>query len=87
MPLNEVWSWGKFFTGFISGKNYAKALVMMFCMVVILVIALSVGSVIKSRFGKKQLTQAVGTNQGIVATSNEDKSGNTYSLFNLLNFK
>jgi len=90
MPLDEAWSWSKFFTGFISGKNYAKAVVMMFCMVVILIIVFSVASTIKSRFGKStgsQSTETIGTNQGIVATQNEDKSGNSYSLFNLFNWK
>ena len=88
MPLDEVWSWGKFFTGFVSGKNYAKAVVLGFCMIVIVSIVFCVGSVIKSKFHKTaQPTQAVGTNQGIIATKNEDKSGNQYSLFNLFNWK
>ena len=88
MPLDEGWSWYKFFAGFISGKNYAKAFVLGFCLLIILIIVGSVGSVIKSKFHKTaQPTQAVGTNQGIVATRNDDKSGDTYSLFNLLNWK
>ena len=84
----ETWSWGKFFSGFFDGRNYAKAVVLGFCMIVILIIVFSVASVIKSRFSKPaQPTQAIGANQGIVATKNEDKSGNTYSLFNLFNWK
>lgn len=88
MAQDESFSFKKFFTGFWNGKNYAKAIVMMFCMAVILIIVFSVASTIKSRFGKpKQATQTVGTNEGIIATKNEDKSGNTYSLFNLFNWK
>ena len=83
-----MWSWGKFFGGFINGKNYAKAIVLGFCLLVVIVIVFSVASVIKSKFHKTaQPTQAVGTNQGVIATQNEDKSGNTYSLFNLVNWK
>ena len=84
----ETWSWLKFVKGFFDGKNYAKAVVLGFCMTVILIVVFSVTSVIKSRFGKPaQPTQAVGTNQVIIATKNEDKSGNSYSLFNLFNWK
>jgi len=83
----DGWSWGKFFKGFITGKNYAKALVLGFCMIVILVIVTSVYQAISSRLLKKPPTQTVGSNQGIIATQNEDKSGNTYSLFNLFNWK
>lgn len=83
----DLWSWGKFFTGFISGKNYAKALVLGFCMVVILVVGTSVWQVFGSRLLKKPPTQSVGSNQGIIATQNEDKSGNQYALFNLFNWK
>jgi hypothetical protein len=88
MPLDEAWSWKKFFTGFISGKNYAKAIVLGFCLTVIITIAFCVVSVVKSKLHKTaQPTQQVGDNQGIIATQNEDKSGNTYSLFNLFNWK
>lgn len=87
MPDNESWSWAKFFKGFVDGRSYAKALVLGFCMIVILVIITSVYQTISFRLLKKAPTQAVGTNQGIIATQNEDKSGNTYSLFNLLNWK
>jgi hypothetical protein len=84
----ESWEWGKFFKGFFDGRNYAKAVVLGFCMLVILIIVFSVTSTIRSRFAKPSTpTQAVGTNQGIIATKNEDKSGNSYSLFNLFNWK
>ena len=84
----EGWSWYKFFSGFFNGRNYAKAVVLGVCLLIVLTIVFSVASVIKSRFNKPvQPTQAVGTNQGVIATKNEDKSGNSYSLFNLLNFK
>ncbi len=85
MPSDESWSWKKFFSGFINGKNYAKAIVLGVCMIVILVIVTSVAATLKSRFSKP--SQSVGPNQGIIATKNEDKSGNTYSLFNLFNWK
>ena len=83
----ENWSWRKFFSGFFDGRNYAKAIVLGFCMIVILVIVTSVFQTIKSRFSKPTTAQTVGTNQGIIATQNEDKSGNTYSLLNLFNWK
>lgn len=83
----EGWSWLKFFKGFFDGKNYAKAIVLGVCMIVILVIITSVYSTIKNKFFPNKPTQQVGTNQGIIATKNEDKSGNTYSLFNLFNWK
>ena len=90
IPRNDpdAWSWRKFFGGFFSGKNYAKAIVLGFCLFVILLIAVSVHGFIRSKFGKAPIpTQAVGSNQGIIATKNEDKSGNSYSLFNLFNWK
>lgn len=65
----ENWSWLKFIKGFFDGKNYAKALVMMFCMTIILIIVFSVASVIKSRFGKPmppQEVENIGTNTGTV---------------------
>ena len=83
----EIWSWGKFFKGFFDGKNYAKAIVLGTCMLVILIIVFSVASTIKSRFAKVKPAQAIESNNGIIATQNEDKSGNTYSLFNLFNWK
>jgi len=83
----ELWSWPKFFKGFFDGRNYAKAIVLGFCMTVIVIIAFSVITVITSKLKKVTPTQAVGANQGIIATKNEDKSGNTYSLFNLFNWK
>ena len=84
---NENWSWIKFFKGFFDGRNYAKAIVLGVCMVVILVVVTSVYQSISSRLLKKPPTQTVGENSGIIATQNEDKSGNTYSLFNLFNWK
>lgn len=87
IETKETWSWLKFFKGFFDGKNYAKALVLGFCMMVILVIGFSVYGFFKSKFKATVPTQSVGTNQGVIATKNEDKSGNTYSLFNLVNWK
>ncbi len=83
----ENWDWAKFFKGFFDGKNYAKALVLGVCMIVIVVIVTSVYQTISSRLLKKPPTQQVGSNQGIIATQNEDKSGNSYQLFNLFNWK
>lgn len=80
--------WGKFLGGFIPGKNTLKAIVQIFHIIIVLALVFSIYFTIKNIFVKKVIpTQSVGTNQGIVATSNEDKSGNTYSLFNLLNWK
>ena len=83
----ENWSWSKFLKGFFDGRNYAKALVLGFCMTVILIIVFSVTSTISSRFKKVKPTQSVESNNGIIATQNEDKSGNQYALFNLFNWK
>ena len=87
MAEKESWSWSKFLLGFFDGRNYAKAIVLGVCMIVILVIITSVYQAISSRLLKKPPTQSVGSNQGIIATQNEDKSGNTYSLLNLFNWK
>lgn len=81
----ETWSWLKFFKGFFDGKNYAKAIVLGVCMIVILVVVTSVYQVIRSRFSKP--SQAIESNQGIIATNNEDKSGNGYSLINFFNWR
>ena len=81
----DNWSWKKFFMGFINGKNYAKAIVLGVCMIVILVIVTSVYQTISSKFRKP--TQGIESNNGIIATENEDKSGNSYSLLNLLNWR
>jgi len=87
MSDSENWNWRKFFSGFFNGKNYGKAVVLMFCMFIIGLIAFCVVTTVASRFKKITPTQTVGTNQGIIATKNEDKSGNTYSLLNLFNWK
>lgn len=81
----DNWSWSKFFSGFINGKNYAKALVLGFCMFIIGVLAFCTFTTIASRFKKVTPTQTIGSNQGIISTENEDKSGNSYSLLNLWN--
>lgn len=57
MTEREGWSWSKFFKGFFDGRNYAKAIIMMFCMLVILIIVYSVTSTISSRFKKAPVTQ------------------------------
>ena len=85
MAENEVHSWTKFFKGFITGRNYLKAIVLGFCMVVILVIVISVGNMIQKIFVKPIPTSSVGTNSGTVTTNNEDKRGNSFSLFNIFN--
>ena len=85
MAEGEIHSWVKFFRGFITGRNYLKALVLGFCMVVILVIIISVGNMIQRIFVKPTPTSSVGTNTGTVTTNNEDKRGNSFSLFNIFN--
>lgn len=52
----EAHSWSKFFKGFITGRNYLKAIVMMFCMAIILGVGFSVYTVIKLRMAPKQAT-------------------------------
>lgn len=85
---SEPWSWKKFFSGFFSGQNYAKSIVIGICFIVVAIIVFSVGSMISSHLKKPAPpTQTVGTNQGIIATKNEDKQGNSYSLLNLFNWR
>ena len=85
MPETESHSWSKFFKGFITGRNYLKAIVLGFCMIIILIIIFSVGSMIQRIFVKPVPTSSVGTNSGTVTTNNEDKRGNSFSLFNIFN--
>ena len=85
MAEGETHSWVKFFKGFITGRNYLKAVVLGFCMVVILIIVISVGNMVKKIFVKPIPTSSVGTNSGTVTTNNEDKRGNSFSLFNIFN--
>lgn len=88
MSLKEQWSWLKFIKGFFDGKNYAKAIVLGTCLFIIILIVVSVHGFVSSKFHKTPTpTNQVGTNQGIIANSTEDKSGNSYSLFNLFNWK
>jgi hypothetical protein len=81
----EIWSWKKFFKGFFVGKNYAKALVMMFCMMVIIVIGFSVYSTVMRYAKPKPVipTSSIGTNSGTVTnqtdTSNREKK--SWQLF------
>lgn len=77
----DGWDWAKFFKGFFDGKNYAKAIVFMFCMAVILFLGFSSYTFIKSKFEKP--TSAIETNNGTVTTTNTDK--NSWSLLNLFN--
>lgn len=87
MPLEETWSWKKFFKGFVSGKNYAKSIVLMFCAGIIFLLLFSTYSFVKTKFTKVLPTQTVGTNSGTITTENTDKQGNTWSLFNLFNWR
>lgn len=79
----ENWSWGKFFKGFFDGRNYAKAIVLGFCMMVIALIGFSTYYFIKSKLVKPIPT--VGTNSGTINTVN--KEGNSWSLINLFNWR
>ena len=85
--VGEQWSWRKFLGGVLDGRNYAKSIIFMACSAIIIVICYSTFTVIKSKFVKAQPTQAVGTNSGTIITENTDKQGNTWSLFNLINFR
>lgn len=84
MPQDEAWSWKKLFKGFLIGKNYAKAVVMLFCMAVILTVCVSIYSFVKSQFVKPAQTQAVGTNEGTMNTTNSNKESKNLSLINVL---
>lgn len=78
----DGWNWAKFFKGFFDGKNYGKAIVMMFCMAVIIFLGFSSYTFIKSKFEKP--TSSIGTNNGTVTTTSTDKK--SWSLLNLFNF-
>lgn len=84
---HENWSWKKFLLGIFDGRNYAKSLIFMFCSAIIIVICYSTFTVIKSKFVKVQPTQSVGENSGTIVTENTDKQGNTWSLFNIFNWR
>lgn len=81
--LHEQWSWGKFFKGFFDGRNYAKAVVLMVCMAVIITICFSVYTVISNKFAKKPVipTQTIGTNEGTVTTNNTTEEKHGWQLF------
>lgn len=86
--IKEHWNWGKFFSGFFDGKNVAKSLVFGIWFLIILFLITAVHGFISSKLSKPQTpTQSVGSNQGIIATKNEDKQGNSYSLLNLFNWR
>jgi hypothetical protein len=84
LKVSEPWSWSKFFSGFLDGRNYAKNIVNIFCMAVIFTVCFSVYTVVKSKFVKPHIP-TVGNNSGVVINSTEDKHGNSFSLFNLFN--
>lgn len=70
----EQWSWLKFVKGFFDGKNYAKAIVLGICGLVVLVVVFSTFKFIRSVFvkDKPMPTQTVGTNTGSISTTNKD---------------
>lgn len=84
---HEPWSFKKFFSGFFRVQNGAKALVIGFWLFLILFLGYGVYKMFQPLQAKPQSNQAVGTNQGIIATKNEDKQGNSYSLLNLFNWR
>lgn len=84
---HEPWSFKKFFLGFFRAQNGAKALVIGFWLFLILFLGYATYKVPQSKFTHIQHTQAVGSNQGIVATKNEDKQGNSYSILNFFNWR
>lgn len=83
----EGWSWKKFLLGVLDGRNYAKSIIFLLCSSIIIIICYSTFTVIKSRFVKVTPTQAVGENSGTIVTENTDKQGNTWSLFNIFNWR
>lgn len=86
--VKEGWSWRKFLIGIFDGKNYAKSIIFMACSSIIIVVCYSTFTVVKSHFVKPAPpTQTVGTNTGTITTENTDKQGNTWSLFNLFNWR
>ena len=79
--VHEPWSFKKFFMGFFRMQNGAKAIVIGFWLCLILFLGYGAYRLIFH----KQPTQAIGTNTGTVVTNNEDKRGNSLSLFNIFN--
>lgn len=71
IEAKEGWSWLKFLKGPFDGKNYAKALVLGLCQLVVLsLIACVVFTVVQVRgCGKQQSETRIGTNTGTVAQS------------------
>lgn len=77
--MAEPWSWGKFFTGFIDGRNYAKAIVLGVCMVIMLSIGFCVYSVVRNKFPKPNERPDIITAE----TASVDKSTRTLTQTNL----
>lgn len=74
----DLWSWSKFFGGFVKGKNFAKATVIGFCQVIILVIILSVVfSAISFLKPKTAPAPSVGSNAGTITNNTEDNRKGT----------
>jgi hypothetical protein len=83
MPDNapEVWSWAKFFSGFIDGRNYAKAIVLGVCMLVVVTVLFSVFTVVKARFSPKQATIQTVSGGEVDASVNKRVKNSILGLF------
>lgn len=86
----EQFSWVKWFKGFIPGLNTAKAVVIIFQIVLVLSIGFCIYFTVNKLFIKKAApvtqTQSYGTVSGDVYDSHDtkNKDSKSYSLINLL---
>jgi len=67
----DGWSWPKFFKGFFDGKNYAKSIVFLFCMLVIVSIIGAVAYTVMNLLPQKKAAQpqVINSSGGAVDTS------------------
>jgi len=87
MTEMEQWSWSKFFSGFVDGRNTAKSVVLTFHQILlILLITLSVFGVayLKNKFFPRQTpqVQTIQTDGGSVDNSTT-KQQNTWQLLGI----
>jgi len=82
--MAEPWSWKKFFLGFVDGRTYAKAIVLMFCMAVILGLGYCVLKTIRP---SHTTDERIETNAGTInkTDSHDQNEKKTWSLINLFN--
>lgn len=81
----DNWSFCKFFKGFVTAKNYGKAIVLGVCFLVVWYVGSLIYFNVRGRFVKPE--QKIENNSGTITTNNVDKRGNSLSLLSIFNGK